>query len=287
MERTKFTVKPQKPMHKHICIDPQAQMMALDLMSGDAFLVVNKKVLAAYGPSLTIFLSHLIDQFKYYHMNNQLQSDGSFFLRHQDIQNKTGMTEYTLRKSKNELRDKGLITTIMKGVPQKEFYFLHLDKLVQEYRRINPIESKGLILSKPKEYNNNLIEQEPNIINKNPQNHSDSDWILDLFPQEWKNDKSFQESIKDFIQHRKEKGSKLTKVAASRLAKKLTNHPIQIATQALELSMENGWQGVFPESVSKGSAKKQSRSKIGTRNMECHDKEVVFSTGEIYKGETE
>lgn len=37
----------------------------------------------------------------------------------------------------------------------------------------------------------------------------------------------------------------------------------------------------------KGSAKKQSRSKIGTRNMECHDKEVVFSTGEIYKGEKE
>ena len=127
----------------------------------------------------------------------------------------------------------------------------------------------------------NIDNDIDNDIDNKKKDFSDSDWIIDLFPKEWKNDKSFQESIKDFIQHRKEKGSKLTKVAASRLAKKLTNHPIQIATQALELSMENGWQGVFPESVSKGSANKSSRSKIGTRNMECHDKESTFSTGEV------
>jgi hypothetical protein len=120
---------------------------------------------------------------------------------------------------------------------------------------------------------------------KEKKDFSDSDWILNLFPQEWKNDKSFQESIRDFIQHRKEKGSKLTKVAASRLAKKLTKYSIQEATQALELSMENGWQGVFPESITNNSASK--KPSFGTHTLQSREvtNNISYPTGEIYDPE--
>lgn len=235
----------RKP-NQHISSNPQAQMMALDLLSSSSFLSINKKILAEFGPSLTIFLSFLIDQFKYYLQNNKLQTDGSFFLRHEDIQSKTGMTEYSLRKSKNELREKGIITTIMKGVPQKEFYFLHLDKLVGEYRRINPTESRGLILPNPEGYNKDPNIIKPDEVNKNPLDE-ETQQLLRMFPKEWQQDKSFQQNIRDFIKHRKQKKASLTKVAASRLARNLSKYTLQEANVALERTMENGWQGVFPE----------------------------------------
>jgi hypothetical protein len=115
-------------------------------------MLVYKKVLMEYGPCVTIFLSNVIDKFTYYESTNKLQADGSFFLRHEDMSAQTGMSSYELRKCKKSLKEKGLITTIMKGLPQKEFYFLHLDKLVEEYQRINPIKFRGLKVKSLEEY---------------------------------------------------------------------------------------------------------------------------------------
>lgn len=58
------------------------------------------------------------------------------------------------------------------------------------------------------------------------------------------------DTAKDFAAHRKAMRKPLTPEAAKRLVAKLRNHPDPDAV--LDLSIENGWQGVFPEKVNGG-----------------------------------
>jgi len=104
---------------------------------------------------------------------------------------------------------------------------------------------------------------------------STSDWIIQLYPQEWQDSPSFQESMKDYIQHRKEKGSSITSKSATRLTEKLTQFTITEATQALNTSIENGWQGVFPERISKGFTPKR----LGNAHKVPGKK---YPTGDVY-----
>lgn len=53
--------------------------------------------------------------------------------------------------------------------------------------------------------------------------------------------------VADFIEHRRQMKKPLTQVAAKRMAKRLAE--CGSADAALSLSIENGWQGVFPEKV--------------------------------------
>jgi len=312
MERTRKPLKAvvNEPMHKHISSDPRVQEMAGDaLFNGRPYYKLDKQLLKQYGPMLAIFLAYTHDKWKYFKTIGKLEEDGSFFLRHEDIQESTGLTEYAIKKCKKELIEMGWISTKMKKVPQKEYYYLHLDKAVQQYKkeeeqqnlhRINPPETTGLIPPKspglipPKspEYNKNIIIKRTDIDKKTKTKKttsdlipdkekekervvSTSDWIIQLYPQEWQDSPSFQESMKDYIQHRKEKGSSITSKSATRLTEKLTQFTITEATQALNTSIENGWQGVFPERISKGFTPKR----LGNAHKVPGKK---YPTGDVY-----
>ncbi len=127
---------------------PQAekQMLALEAFGSDSFLSINKRLLSFFGPSITIFLCNLIDKYKYFKERGYLNEDGSFFLRHADQVEQTGMNEYELRKCKKSLMEYGIISTEMRGIPRKEYYYIHMDVLVQEFLRTIPLNFKGQAL---------------------------------------------------------------------------------------------------------------------------------------------
>ncbi len=79
-------------------------------------------------------------------------------------------------------------------------------------------------------------------------------------PKEWKNDNFLQKSLKDYITHRNQKGNKLTPIACQRAAKKLLKYDIKISIKALVASVENGWTGVFPESIKQPSSDKPQKT---------------------------
>ncbi len=56
------------------------------------------------------------------------------------------------------------------------------------------------------------------------------------------------ETARDFAEHRKQLRKPLTVGAAERLVKRVADHPDPDAV--FDLSIENGWQGVFPENAS-------------------------------------
>ena len=131
MERKKYTSQAEK------------QMLALETFSSDSFLAINKRLLSFFGPSVTIFLCNLIDKYKYFKERGYLNEDGSFFLRHADQVEHTGMNEYELRKCKKSLMEYGIISTEIRGIPRKEYYYIHMDILVQEFLRTIPLKFKG------------------------------------------------------------------------------------------------------------------------------------------------
>ena len=66
---------------------------------------------------------------------------------------------------------------------------------------------------------------------------------------DWSENNDFYESLLSYLNHRKQKNQTPTEEASRRMGMKLSRYPIEIAIQALDRSADNGWTGVFPESV--------------------------------------
>jgi hypothetical protein len=93
-------------------------------------------------------------------------------------------------------------------------------------------------------------------------------YIETHLPNNWQDNPSFQETLEEFIQHRKEKKQPITELAGKKLANKLVKYSIQQAIDALNRSIENGWTGVFPENGN-GKKLKQGHNRYqGTRSDE-------------------
>ena len=131
MERTKPTEKQSK------------QALAIEALSSDAYLSLNKRLLGYFGPQMTVFIANLVDKHKYAQTKGWLNEDGSFYLKHKDQQAHTGMSEYELRQCKKKMKALDLLDTYMKGLPSVEYYVINFDKLVNEFLRAIPLEFKG------------------------------------------------------------------------------------------------------------------------------------------------
>lgn len=99
-----------------------------------------------------------------------------------------------------------------------------------------------------------MVKSDPNAlsvsnINALSVNRGVNDRFLNYFPTNYQENKNFQTAINEFIIHRKEKGKTLTELSCKKLANRLITFPIPICIEALNASVENGWTGVFPESI--------------------------------------
>ena len=59
----------------------------------------------------------------------------------------------------------------------------------------------------------------------------------------------FMHSWTAFVQHRRQMRKPISAVGGKALLRKLEQHSVEVATAALDESLSNGWQGVFPEKV--------------------------------------
>ncbi len=103
---------------------------ALELYSSDAYLTINKSLLRAYGPDAAIYLSNLVDKYRYFKQRGEAK-DGWFFLIQTDQAEETGMTLRRIRSCKKFFMDKGVIEIQRKGIPSKEWYRIQIDNLLK------------------------------------------------------------------------------------------------------------------------------------------------------------
>lgn len=168
MQRT-LRAKPPNPA----LINKETQALALEILGSENFLVINKKVLAHYGPEVAVYIGNLVDKYKYFQEKGKLGPDSSFFLTHADQSEQTGMSEYQLRKCKAKLKEIGVLTTELRGVPPKEFYILDMEKLVESLVGLTLKKLKGcpyenLMNNKDTKYKDN----KNNNISQNPKNET-------------------------------------------------------------------------------------------------------------------
>jgi hypothetical protein len=69
-----------------------------------------------------------------------------------------------------------------------------------------------------------------------------------------------------FVQHRKDIKKPISAVGGKALLHKLSKHDAELAADALDESLANGWQGVFPEKVERSERPGQRRSGANERN---------------------
>jgi len=107
-----------------------SKSFALEILSSESYLVVNKKLIKQFGPDTAIFISNLIDKYKYFQDKQILVEDG-FYITHKKLIEEYGFTDRGIRNCKTTLKSKGIIETKLIGIPPKEYYYIDWEKLVQ------------------------------------------------------------------------------------------------------------------------------------------------------------
>ena len=131
--------------------------IALEIFRTDAFLAINKKLIKVLGLEKALFISNLIDKYKYFQKREMLTEDGAFYNTHEDQIYEIGLTEYQIRKCKKELIKMGILKTEKRGVPAREFYFINFQLLIAmvfgkelNIEGLDLTKTKGLDLTKTK-----------------------------------------------------------------------------------------------------------------------------------------
>lgn len=128
---------------------------ALEMFSSKAYLAVNKKLIKKYGPEVAVYLSNLIDRYKYFLETDQLRDGVWFYSKNEQQMEATGLTESKLKKCKAILKEDKILVTRLFGIPGNMYYALNMNLLL---RRIIPL-SRGSrkSLNKPSDFQQNLL----------------------------------------------------------------------------------------------------------------------------------
>jgi hypothetical protein len=117
------------------------KIFVIELLSSDSFLVVNKNLLKYFGPDTIIFLSNLVDKFKYFDSKNELKDNELFYLTHEKQMDDIGFDERTIRKCKSKLKIENIIETKLIGIPPKEYYKIQWENIAEIIQ--NSVRDKG------------------------------------------------------------------------------------------------------------------------------------------------
>jgi hypothetical protein len=142
------------------------ELCALEILSSEAYLVLNKKLLQHYGPDVSVFLSNLIDKYKYFRGKGDLLDGRWFYLIHVQQIEQTGLTIEKIRTCKKILKEDNILQTKRKGIPSKEYYSLDFDHLMEIIPLIaSPRDSLQQAIGLDQQlYNNNKVNNNKKLL---------------------------------------------------------------------------------------------------------------------------
>lgn len=247
-------------IEKHSVISDE---QIFEILATSAYIMVNKRLLERFGPETSIFLANLLDKFKYYKENEQLEQGCYFYLLHDDQIKQTGLTEHKLRGCKKALKDVGILET--KRMRNNEYYKLQpgviieyiTDESTSDISTSKSPTSEILTsdLGKPDPPLNKNRKEEKKLDKKKFSNF-DFPEFLKMFPEEWQEYAGFLEALESFVGHRRELNRPLTKQARVLSRNELTKVSVEIATHSLEEAVRKGYIAPFVESGEKSYNRK-------------------------------
>jgi hypothetical protein len=110
-----------------------SESYVLNTISGEAFVLVNKKLLKHLkgDGTLVVFLSELLSMHKYYLNNQDLEVDNSFPVPISRIQHSIGMSSYKQESAILRLTETHLIYAFTKGFPKRRYVIINFDSIVK------------------------------------------------------------------------------------------------------------------------------------------------------------
>ena len=96
-------------------------MNVLKLIASDSFITVSKELIKKVGLEEAILLGELASESDYWQKNKGMTEDGYFFSTIENIEEKTTLSEYKQRRCLNNLKDLGIVSVIVKGMPAKRY----------------------------------------------------------------------------------------------------------------------------------------------------------------------
>jgi hypothetical protein len=105
----------------------------------DSTYSVNKHILKILGPLYAVYLTNLMETQQEKAENENLEYYKPFKLSHKEQKEKTGLTEYEIRKSKAFLKKLKILFINRKGVPSKEYYQLNYKEIENLFRIDNKL----------------------------------------------------------------------------------------------------------------------------------------------------
>ena len=104
-------------------------MSVIDILSSGNYIVVNKKIASELGLCEAILLGELASEHKYWSNTEKLE-DGFFYSTVENIKENTTLSKDQQRNAMNTLKEKGIVTVVLKGIPAKRFVRINEDAVI-------------------------------------------------------------------------------------------------------------------------------------------------------------
>jgi len=207
---------------------------------------------------------------------------GSFVSSLQNLSNETSLTVNEIRTAIKHLKSTGEITSkahskysVFTVINYDDYQGVNTQVHKQRTSRSQPVNKLLTTIEEKKEGEEGKKERKKN--SKAPESYFPDNDLLN---------KTFLE----FIEHRKAMKKPMTDIAIGRMVKKLNGYSEGVAIASLEKSIENGWQGVFPEKETGAPRKEGTNGRTGTNDTEIERDDSAYGRwmrGEIETGEFE
>ena len=96
-------------------------MALIDLVGGNNYIPVSRKLCVAIGPAEAILYCELIDQYRFWERCGKLDDEGMFFLTVEQVKSRIGLSKDQQFRYLKKLSNYGLIKTTRKGLPAKRY----------------------------------------------------------------------------------------------------------------------------------------------------------------------
>lgn len=267
-----------------------------ELCSSEAFWVLHKKITRVIGVETALYLAQLLDWSKYLQTQNRL-NDGWFYHTYEDVTAQTGLSRHAQIEAIKTLQKYEIMETVLKGIPRKQWFRLNT-KNVKKLFKNNIVlfsASKGTESSTQadcfqhanNEELNNEVKKEKYKKEKTPENFSH------LLPAKFRNDKLFQQSWEEFVQHRKTmkpRPKPLSELAAKKCINKLiklSNSDIETAIALIDQTIEKNNDTFWPLYKSNEIAKTKQPTPPPKKKQDAHQKNIDNQPTSIWTFTTE
>lgn len=123
-------------------------MALIDLIGGNNYIPVSRKLCAAIGPAEAILYCELVDQYRYWSNCGKLDDEGMFFSTVDQIQSRIGLSKDQQLRCFKKLSELGLIEVVRKGLPAKRFVKVYDNpQFLRDLYAENPNEARDIQIS--------------------------------------------------------------------------------------------------------------------------------------------